>query len=375
MSDLLDAIDDFVPALPHDENARQPASTAHQSLERCLKQAETSVKRAEEQGHGIQNHVDVSEAIDRLRTTLEELEDLANEKLNPSSNTDGPQQHLLTPKTVSGSSCELKSPSSRVSLFPSANRSSRIPRVSSSMFIRSPTSDIRRASSPSSVNIRSEFARPFSTAAHQTTGGRSYGAIATRRPANPVTPDRRRIPTSSSTSSFRTPERHRIPTSSSSSSLLTPDQRPRKSDGLKPHYSPSSKRAVDQEVARVVNSLNFTQSIPIRSKGGEHHEDKSGRYYIGERLYFCRILRSRCVMIRVGGGWQELRSFLKTHFSHLLAETDADLSALISHSPNTPRSASFPFAKRRTDGGSTEPLKLLSPDLQKREMSPERAWR
>jgi hypothetical protein len=45
---------------------------------------------------------------------------------------------------------------------------------------------------------------------------------------------------------------------------------------------------------------------------GEKDEwkDQTGRYWIGAegraKLYFCRILRSKTVMVRVGGGWVEL---------------------------------------------------------------------
>lgn len=38
--------------------------------------------------------------------------------------------------------------------------------------------------------------------------------------------------------------------------------------------------------------------------------DQSGKYWIGTegraKLCFCRILRSKTVMVRVGGGWVEL---------------------------------------------------------------------
>lgn len=33
------------------------------------------------------------------------------------------------------------------------------------------------------------------------------------------------------------------------------------------------------------------------------------------RVVFCRILRSKTVMVRIGGGWQELASFITQHFS------------------------------------------------------------
>lgn len=125
----------------------------------------------------------------------------------------------------------------------------------------------------------------------------------------------------------------------------------------------------------MVNSLDFKQSLPIRSKSGDQYQDQSGRYFIGERLYFCRILRSRCVMIRVGGGWQELKGFLKAHFSHLLAgdPDGGDVSALVPHSPDTPRSASLSFTKSSDTSGDL--LKFMSP-TRKRESSPGlQVWR
>ena len=38
----------------------------------------------------------------------------------------------------------------------------------------------------------------------------------------------------------------------------------------------------------------------------ETHHDEVGRYFIGDppRLYYARILRSKTVMLRVGGEWE-----------------------------------------------------------------------
>lgn len=47
----------------------------------------------------------------------------------------------------------------------------------------------------------------------------------------------------------------------------------------------------------------------------EDWKDESGRYWIGAegraKLCFCRILRSRTVMVRVGGGWVELSKYVR----------------------------------------------------------------
>ena len=53
--------------------------------------------------------------------------------------------------------------------------------------------------------------------------------------------------------------------------------------------------------------------VPVRPVGqgaGDQWKDQSGKYWIGAegraKLCFCRILRSKTVMVRVGGGWVEL---------------------------------------------------------------------
>lgn len=47
--------------------------------------------------------------------------------------------------------------------------------------------------------------------------------------------------------------------------------------------------------------------IPIVA-AHEGSDVEAGRYWIGQppKLCYCRILRSRTVMVRVGGGWVEL---------------------------------------------------------------------
>ena len=53
-------------------------------------------------------------------------------------------------------------------------------------------------------------------------------------------------------------------------------------------------------------------SVPIKAAENDVQDD-SGMYWIGEvdpRLYFCRILRSKTAMVRIGGGWQELSAYV-----------------------------------------------------------------
>ncbi|KAG0299763.1 actinin alpha 2 [Dissophora globulifera] len=52
--------------------------------------------------------------------------------------------------------------------------------------------------------------------------------------------------------------------------------------------------------------------------GGGNSSDEVGRYVFGDvepKVCYCRILRSRKVMVRVGGGWSELSKFMEDHAS------------------------------------------------------------
>jgi hypothetical protein len=50
--------------------------------------------------------------------------------------------------------------------------------------------------------------------------------------------------------------------------------------------------------------------VPIGANASDEYQDMTGSYWIGAegraKLCFCRILRSKMVMVRVGGGWVEL---------------------------------------------------------------------
>jgi len=73
-------------------------------------------------------------------------------------------------------------------------------------------------------------------------------------------------------------------------------------------YIPDPKDKLDVEVARIVNKC--PKSIKVTKAEGD------GKYWFGEvipKLCFCRYLRSGIIMVRVGGGWQELSKFLLEH--------------------------------------------------------------
>lgn len=91
-------------------------------------------------------------------------------------------------------------------------------------------------------------------------------------------------------------------------------------------YRANPKSKLDVAVSKVVNHL----PIPVQvSHASGEWRDESGRYWVGSKLCFCRILRSRTVMVRVGGGWQELSSYIGQHYAHLGCNT----SIAITESP------------------------------------------
>ncbi|KAI7849858.1 hypothetical protein BDC45DRAFT_519758 [Circinella umbellata] len=71
-------------------------------------------------------------------------------------------------------------------------------------------------------------------------------------------------------------------------------------------YEPDPENQLDVEIGRIVNQVPF--SVKVEMVPGE-----VGRYWFGSRLVYCRILKSRMVMLRVGGGWCELSQFMRDH--------------------------------------------------------------
>ncbi|KAJ3511546.1 hypothetical protein NLJ89_g4030 [Agrocybe chaxingu] len=97
--------------------------------------------------------------------------------------------------------------------------------------------------------------------------------------------------------------------------LMTPQSRKTSNPPPRKKYVADPKSKLDVAVGDVVNQL----PVGINVEGiTESWRDQSGKYWIGNqdpKLCFCRILRSQTVMVRVGGGWQELSKFIKNHFA------------------------------------------------------------
>ena len=98
--------------------------------------------------------------------------------------------------------------------------------------------------------------------------------------------------------------------------MASPPRRRQRVTEAKP-YIPNPKNKLDVAVGEVVNSLPVHVDIDIEVAEGSDWQDQSGKYWIGTedpKLCFCRILRSQTVMVRVGGGWQELSKYVSSPF-------------------------------------------------------------
>lgn len=74
-------------------------------------------------------------------------------------------------------------------------------------------------------------------------------------------------------------------------------------------YVANPQNKLDVAVGNVVNKLPVNINVEVVA---DTWKDQSGKYWIGDqepKLCFCRILRSQTVMVRVGGGWQELSKY------------------------------------------------------------------
>ena len=89
-------------------------------------------------------------------------------------------------------------------------------------------------------------------------------------------------------------------------------------------YKPQANRNIDKLVGNVVNRLARNQ-FRVHVAPADGWEDNSGMYWIGDKIYFCRILRSQTVMVRIGGGWCELSAFLMEHLRLTTLNTTAQV--------------------------------------------------
>ncbi|KAI9319148.1 hypothetical protein BX666DRAFT_2025476 [Dichotomocladium elegans] len=138
------------------------------------------------------------------------------------------------------------------------------------------------------------------------------------------TKPRRAGPSPSGSSNARPPTmpvpmNHRSSSQGSAAGRKSPNNlRSSRVPNVRPSKTPSASRAryvadpkneLDIELGRIVNENPYR--VKVKMVPGE-----VGKYWFGEttpRLVYCRILPSKLVMVRVGGGWVELSKFLHDH--------------------------------------------------------------
>ncbi|KAG8218441.1 hypothetical protein J3R82DRAFT_4067 [Butyriboletus roseoflavus] len=348
LSDLLEHIDSY-PATP-----AGPLSSTHVSTPRLPPEEQLSARIGFTRR--MFAHVttylepihDDSRAVteyQRVQQTWLELEDMANDRIGSKMSRSSSVVSSGRNSRSSVSSCQLlysnlsvggssgghfltpNHPSSRRALSSSSN-SHRRPSSKLSMVsvdtTRSVSGPITSASPAFSSSIYSS-----TYASRQRTASMS-SSISSPAPTpslkvRPRAQTRSRVsPTPSEMSNSRTnPTR-------SSSSMSTWARAPRQSfpvanraqtpsrrtqPALKKAYVANPKNKLDVAVGDVVNQLPVNINIEVVA---DTWKDQSGKYWIGDqepKLCFCRILRSQTVMVRVGGGWQELSKFIKDHFA------------------------------------------------------------
>ncbi|ORY97752.1 hypothetical protein BCR43DRAFT_490304 [Syncephalastrum racemosum] len=110
-----------------------------------------------------------------------------------------------------------------------------------------------------------------------------------------------------STASSPSMRRSRVPLRPSKTP--SPAQLPPSRSVSRTRYVADPKNELDMELGRIVNETPYR--VKVKMVPGE-----VGKYWFGDtnpRLVYCRILPSKLVMVRVGGGWVELSKFLRDH--------------------------------------------------------------
>ncbi|KAI6004062.1 hypothetical protein EDD15DRAFT_2385150 [Pisolithus albus] len=366
LSDLLEHVDSYPspPAgplsSPHISNSRLPPEEQLSArigfTRRAVTQVTTYLEPVNDDTRAVAEH-------ERVRQTWIELEEMANDRIsgrksrpssvlstsrNSSASGRSSYSAVSTPKSgpsnhqrrASGySSLSLKGTPRNGFLTPSQPSSRRAVSGSSDTG-RRPSSKLSILSTGSTRSVSGPIGQQPTTttsslynstfASRQRTSSLSSNApIPASRPSLSARPRgqtrSRASPTPSELSSNSRSNYHR-PSSSLSTWSRAPRQSfpssnriqtpPRKTQPPpKKAYVANPKNKLDVAVGDVVNKLPVNINVEVVA---DTWKDQSGKYWIGDqepKLCFCRILRSQTVMVRVGGGWQELSKFIKDHFA------------------------------------------------------------
>lgn len=243
----------------------------------------------------------------------------ANLSVRPSARTPSNRGKYLSPaqslprRALSGSSDTPSRSTSRLSTVSSSARSVSGPMTPSSSNPSTSTFASRQRTTSLSSNA-SSFATPVKRAVGTPARPRAQTGQ-TKRTASPTFSDVSSLSQSHTRSFSGSNSRSTGGPARSTSSMSTWSRAPRQSFPLPTLFTPprkppprkeyvaNPKNKLDVAVGDVVNKLPVNIKVEMVP---ETWKDQSGKYWIGDqdpKLCFCRILRSRAVMVRVGGGW------------------------------------------------------------------------
>lgn len=340
LSDLLEHLDSF-PSLPiaalASSHVSDPTLLPEEQLQARIDFTRKLVEDVEAKVAPIARDSRANSEKERIQQAWRELEAMSEDILNgvksrPSSTiSSGRNSRTSLDSVRAGTSTGKKSNSyAQLSLgrdsggfltplMPGGRRVSRTPEPRDRASSRNSISSIRSVSGPSDSRIhQSTFASRQRTTSITSNAGTNPLSRSTASPRPRVRGGMADSPTPNEASSL---SRSHLGNSTAArpSWVRSPRQpltfnnrptTPRKNRAREPRkpYVANPKNKLDVAVGVVVNKLPVNVNINIEAVA-DTWKDKSGKYWIGDqdpKLCFCRILRSQTVMVRVGGGWQEL---------------------------------------------------------------------
>ncbi|KZT55337.1 hypothetical protein CALCODRAFT_498816 [Calocera cornea HHB12733] len=331
INDIIAIMDDYPDPQPGTRSSKSSQETAHDQLRQLIGRVATLVQTVMQHGDELADDFRVVNERIRIEQTWAEARDEANDRLDPafvrtnstlslsSLSSSTSSHHLSTPifkkstlsrqsstSMLSGRSSVLSASTGVASGWAGSNGFKPTARSVSGPLPRTPASRLPRPTeSPTPTSVLRQRTESVNSMYSQ----RPRQSLDSSTPvwARGISDARRR---KSSISAEVTPTRPRN-LSMSSSWSRTPRQSfgspmlPTRESTKKRRYVANPKNKLDVAVGNVINRLPV--NVDVRPLPG--WRDQSGKYFIGDansKPYFCRILRSQTVMVRVGGGWMEL---------------------------------------------------------------------
>ncbi|KAN0066034.1 hypothetical protein ACQY0O_000127 [Thecaphora frezii] len=323
--------------------AGTPSNGLRERLQGGIEELGALLNRAKKASLRVRSDLRVRRRLAKLVRSTVEVSDTARAALDPNAEFDPDQSDDGLSVCTFSSFDHLDrflGASSAAGAFPRVTRSGSVERSLPGMESPYTPSAKRR----NGINSRASVRSPMSSHPKSASGPSEL--------PGPLSPSRiPRTPRQVRDSSL--PPRSQADRASSVASVTQPNR-----------YRADPKNRLDVAVGRIVNQLPMTVKVSPATTSNTPsarpgYQDESGQYWVGDpepKLCFCRILRSKTVMVRIGGGWQELSQFILQHYSHL-----AGLTVTPTSSPNLSRktpSTHSPSPWLRSASGTLHPSAL-----------------